>query len=128
MNEPLDMSIPAKCADELKNFEAMFLNKMIHTRDMLWQQFSGAFITPEDQKKYDDLNAKCATLQEFVNSIRGTISIAGVAGGAGEDFVRTIASSQIVGEDGFRRELFEEQGAEMDRISQKFTGLYSYAL
>lgn len=121
--EHLNMDIVGVTGVNLKEFEERFLAPMLTTRDKIWNTYSGDFPTEQDKAKYNELNDKCVFLQNFVASIRETISIAGVAGNFGEDFLKTVEQFHI----GKTEELFEEQKEQIEKLVNRSQILFGYA-
>ena len=122
MSEPLNMDTVILCAEQLKEFEAAYLTPMLASKQKVEDTFKGEFKSSTDKKKYEELEAKCVFLQNFVNSVRGTIGICGVAGSFGEDYLRTIEKFHI----GKTDELFSEQKSEIERLTKKSRILFNY--
>lgn len=101
MSDYLNMEVLCLCGDQLKKFEEDYLKPMIEIRDKLFPGEEGEFKNASDKKKFIELQNKCIFLQNFANTIKETISVAGVSGYAGENFVKAMASEKEIPAAGF---------------------------
>lgn len=108
----LNMKIPAQLADHMKVFERM-VAPIKAQQEKMWQQYRGDFPTDQEQKKYDDLNERVEVIKEMQRLTYLTISIAGVTGEFGEDFLKAMKGEG-------------DKEIEIKRLIEKAEKLYGY--
>lgn len=92
--DKIDMTIPAKFADHLKVFEKL-VQPTIVSRDKIHAKYRGTFPTKEEEKKFDELNERVDIIQELLRLAYATISIAGVTGAFGEEFLKEVKKDTL---------------------------------
>ncbi|HMG15094.1 MAG TPA: hypothetical protein VK590_06590 [Saprospiraceae bacterium] len=120
--ETLNMDAVGRLGEQLKEFEEKMYVPMVKARDTIENTLKGDFKNIADKHKYEEICIKCNFLENFISSIRETISIAGVAGDFGEDYVKTVAKFHI----GKTDELFKEQKEQIERLNKKSQFLFGY--
>lgn len=115
--------------DMLHKFEEDYLKKMLIKRDEVWHKRKGDFKDATEEKLYNELNEKCAFMQNLINSCRQLISTVGVSANVMEDLITTVEKMKMIGSDGkFKNTLFKEQAAQMDRLMGRAHKIYPYVL
>lgn len=109
--EHVNMKLPIQLANHLKVFDRM-IQPMINSRDRMRSVSNGEFANESDQKKFDELDNKVEIIKELQRLILGVISIIGITGEFGEDFLKTMI----------------EGDKDIERLIKKAKKVYGYAI